>query len=354
MAGMIRPWPQGRIIPTRPGLRQRARRCIQLGMSRLVIFCVLLAAVVVRGVHAAPEASLRGIKRAFAVTPGCTLVVDTYHGEIAVEESEGSEIRIELNVDFDVQTEADATRLWEGLKTSFDSANNTVRVVARNDVATGPRLSWNDERRMNLYYRITVPRQCHVDLKTGRGKVMVGRLAGRMSARVEAGTIFFRQIDGSIDAATGEGELVISRCSGAVKARVRQGSIRVGTIGGAADLRTANGSVEVMQARSGLKVQAEVGDVTVNFPRDYSGNANLTSLGGNVTVQVDPAANCDLDAAAAWGRVRNKLPLTGVSGGDGQRRVSGRLNRGGAKIKVLADGGAVTLAPGETLFEEVK
>jgi hypothetical protein len=323
-------------------------------MVRLLIQCLLLAGFTASFLAAAPEASLRGIKRAFPVQPGCTLVVDTYHGEIAVEESEGAEIRIELNVDFDVKTEAEAARLWEALSTRFDASGNTVRVVARNDVATGPRLTWQDESRMNLYYRITVPRECHLELKTGRGKVMVGRLNGRMSARVDTGTIFFRQIEGSIDAAAGEGEVIVSRCTGAVKVRLRQGSIRVGTIGGAADLRTASGGVEVMQAHGPLTIEAEVGEVSVNFPRDFAASASLTSLGGNVNVQIDPAANCDLDAAATWGKVESTLKLTGAGSDRSQRRATGRLNQGGAKIKIRADGGSIKLAPGETVFDAPK
>jgi hypothetical protein len=209
-------------------------------MSRLLLQRRLLAGFTASFLAAAPEASLRGINRAFPVQPGYTLVLDTYHGEVAVEESETAEIRIELNVDCEGKTEGEATHLWEALNTRFDASGNTVRVVARNGVATGPRLTWQDESRMNLYYRITVPRQCHLELKTRRG---------------------------------------------------------------------------------------------------------------HVNVPIDPAANCDLDAVATWGKVESTLNLAGASSGRSQRRVTGRLNQGGAKIKIHADGGSVTLAPGEMVFE---
>lgn len=321
-------------------------------MSRVVILGLLFGAVFLPHAGAAASAAERGFTRTFPVAPGCTLIVDTYHGEIAIEESDAAEVRVELNVDFDVKTDAEAAKLWDGLKYRFEAANNTVKIAVRNETATGPRFSWEDERRMNLYYRIFVPRECNLQLKTGRGKISVGRVTGRMSARVETGTIFFRQVDGSIDAATEAGDIVVSRCSGAVKARVRQGSIQVGTIGGTTDLRTSNGSVEVLQARGALTVEAEVGDVSVNFPRDYAAAASLTALGGNVNLRVDPAANCDIDAAATWGTVKNSLRLTGTNDDRSLRRVTGRLNRGGLRIKARADGGSVTLAPGETLFDE--
>lgn len=305
-------------------------------------------AVFARGAGSGPA---REYQRTFPVQPGCTLVVDTYHGEIVIEESDQPEVRVTLNVDFNVETEAEAERFWAGLDCRFSADGRTVSIIARNPVETGPRLSWEENKRMNLYYRISVPRQCDLRLKTGTGKITVGRLAGRMSARVETGTIFFRQVDGSIDATVDTGEIVISRCSGEVGARVRKGAIRVGTIGGKAELRNANGGIDVMVAKGALTALSELGDISVNFPRQISQPASLTAAGGNVTVQIDPAASCTVDASAAWGRVRNTLPLTGAATDREAKRVTGRLNQGGPLLKIRADGGSVSLAPGEAPFE---
>ena len=305
-------------------------------------------AVFARGAGSSPA---REYQRTFPVQPGCTLVVDTYHGEIVIEESDQSEVRVTLNVDFEVETEAEAERFWAGLDCRFSADGQTVSIVARNPVATGPRLSWDENKRMNLYYRISVPRQCDLRLKTGMGRNTVGRLAGRMSARVDTGTIFFRQVDGSIDAAVDTGEVVISRCSGDVSVRVREGTIRVGTIGGRAELRNSRGGIDVMVAKGALTALAKLGDISVNFPRQVSQPASLTAAGGNMNVQIDPAAHCEVDASATWGRVRNTLPLTGAAVDREARRVTGRLNQGGPLLKIRADGGSVSLVPGEAPFE---
>ena len=172
-----------------------------------------------------------------------------------------------------------------------------------------------------------------------------------MLARLDAGTIFFRQVEGSIQAMVGEGEIVISRCTGAVLARANRGTIRLGTIGGPSDLKTANGSIEVLLAKGALTAFAEAGDVTVNFPRGLAESSNLATSGGNLAVTVDPAANCEVDASAIWGRVRNSLPLTGGDRDKSGRRLTGTLNAGGPRLTLQANGGSVSIGPGETLFE---
>src|SRR5205807_10317672 len=113
--------------------------------------------------------------------------------------------------------------------------------VARNPRETGWHFSWGEEARLNLYFRLTVPRSCHLDLKLGAGTITVGPLAGRMRAEVENGKIFFRRVDGSVEARVESGDIIVSHCTGAVTARAMGGVMRLGTIGGPLHLRSTSG-----------------------------------------------------------------------------------------------------------------
>ena len=312
----------------------------------------ILAPLVLAFCCAVPVVAVeREVNRTFAVQPGCTLVVESYHGDIVIVESDDAEVRLALHLDYDVDTEAEADQLRAGLSLVCTSVANTISIVARHPAETGPRFSWEENKRMNLYYQISVPRECHLALRTGKGSITVGRIAGRMLARVEEGTIFFRQVDGSIDASTERGDVIISRCSGSVRARVGRGAIRLGTIGGPSDLRNSNGGIEVMKALGALTAFAEVGDVMVNFPRETSQPAKLTSSGGNMHVHIDPEANCEVAATSTWGRVENSLDFKGGTGTSGRRHLAGRMNEGGPLLQFRANGGSVKIEPGATLFE---
>jgi DUF4097 and DUF4098 domain-containing protein YvlB len=277
--------------------------------------------------------------------------VDSYRGDITIEGSDAMEVRVVVNFDFDVETEAEADRLWEGFKFDGKSDRNVVSVVVRNPTVSGIRFTWEEREQMIPYYRISVPRECNLKLKTLTGDITVGRIKGRMSAEVGKGTVFFRGVDGSIDAAVESGDVVISRCTGGVTARVLRGAIRIGTLGGSSELTSSNGGIEVLRLDGALTAFAEVGDVAVNFPRHTLQPAKLTSSGGNVRVKIDPAANCNVEASAMWGSVESVLRLSGQTDSGSKRRLTGRLNQGGPLLQLRANGGSVTIEPGETLFE---
>ena len=116
------------------------------------------------------------------------------------------------------------------------------------------------------------------------------------------------------------------------------------------DLRNTNGDIEVLAASGGLEAVAEMGEVTAGFPKDFSGDAKITTGYGNITVKIDPAADCVVTASSFWGHVQTTLPLKLESGGDGEKKLSGRLNNGGPRITLSANGGHVKIMPGETLF----
>jgi hypothetical protein len=318
---------------------------------RVSSLLALLVLTALSSGEAVAREAVREIRRTFAVQPGATLELDSYRGDIAIETGEAGEIGVSVDFDFDVETAGEADRLWRGFDCKFESAGSMVVITARNAAETGPRFSWRESSRMRVYYRITVPRQCDLKLKTGTGNIAVGRVAGRMSAQAGTGTIFFRQVDGSIDATTGSGDIVISRCSGAVTARASRGVIRAGTLGGPAELRNSGGGIEVLVARGALTAVADGGDVGVNFPRRVEHPASLTASGGSVRVAIDPAASCGVDASASWGRVRSTLSLEGEVTDRAGRRLAGRLNGGGPLLRIRANGGSVSLVPGEAPFD---
>lgn len=316
-----------------------------MNSRRLIVFGVFSLGIV------AGQAADRDFTRTFPVQPGCTLKVDTYRGRIEVVESDQLEVRVNLQVEIGAETEAEADRIFSGLNLTANEEGNVVTLRARNPRETRARFVWNDKNQTELAWRISVPRQCNVELTTLRGGITVGNLTGGVVARSETGVISLKRIEGSIDARIETGDVVVSRCSGSVRIRVLSGQIRVGSIGGLADLKNSTGDIEVLSAPAGIVASAEAGDVSVGFPRNTVGDAKLSTAGGNVIARIDPQARCAIDASVVWGRVESLLPLVVESGGHGKKKLVGRLGSGGPTLTFHANGGHVKISPGETYFE---
>ena len=285
------------------------------------------------------------VKQVFAVQPGCTLKLDTYRGRVAIEESDAAEIRVVAAVDVSAGTEKRAQWLRDGVHlTIAREGENTVAVHGENPREQGIRFVWDTDERVDLFYQISVPRRCNVDLQAGEGSVTIGNLTGRMNARLETGTLSFRRIAGSIEARVDQGDIVISRCSGDVTARVLRGAIRTGTIGGAANLKNSSGDIDVLVALRSLVAVAEAGGVTVGFGPQVSGKSSISVSGGSIVANLHPELACRVDASTTWGQLENKLPPAANIETQSRRHYSASFNGGGASIVLRASGG-ITLTP---------
>lgn len=307
-----------------------------------------LMALFVAATAAAPaaRAAERVVQKTYPAQPGCLLKVDTYRGNITVRQADDAQIHIEIHVLTAIDDPAEAKLIFDRLKLEFKSEGNGISVLVRNPQETRFNFVWDEKKRLALEFVILVPPSTALDLAAAEGGIAVGNLIGRIDARTKGGTITLRQIDGEVRASAESGEVILSRCSGSATIKTFQGGIRVGTIYGRADLRTTDGDISILHALGGLSVVAVVGDVEAGFSKDFSHEARIATNGGAVTVRLDPAARCDIQAFSVWGRVHTKLPIAVNSGGDGKKSLVGRLNGGGPLLVIHADGGQIhVIAP---------
>lgn len=299
------------------------------------------------------SAAERMIRQSFELPPGGTVVVDTYRGGILVEETDGNQVRTEVRVELATEDEAEVDKAIGALKIEGTVTGNEVTLRVRNPRESRALFTWEEKHRVELAFRVAVPRGATVVLSTLDGSVTVGNFVGNVDAQVRAGRVFCRKIDGSIKAVVDTGEIVISRCTGRAEARVQKGSIRTGTLFGPAKLRTDSGEIEVLSALGGIEAKAAAGDVVVGFQKGFGGEAKLEADGGNVVMRIEPTASMTLEASASWGRVTTKLPFVISAGGPGKRSLAGTLNGGGPKVQGRASGGKVSLLSYQ-LFVDLK
>lgn len=316
---------------------------------RFLVFPLLLC-VLATGLRLSAAISDK-IERTFPVGPGCEVRIDSYRGAIHVEQGDAPEVRIVVEINISGKTETAEQRMRSGLNIDIEGDARSVSVIGRNPREQAVRFVWEEDNEIDLAYRVTVPRGSKLTLRAINGSMVVGNVAADISARVENGTLFFRQIEGSVKASVDIGDIVISRCTGELHARVLRGLIRAGTLFGKADLKNGSGDIEIMSAHNEIIAHAEAGDLWAGFPNKIGGPAKLSAFGGNVRVQIDPTASCAIAASASWGRVRTKIPMTFTHGKSGDRDIGATMNNGGPTLTFRASGGHVTIDTGETYFE---
>ena len=138
-------------------------------------------------------------------------------------------------------------------------------------------------------YQAFVPRRSDVQLESTNGGIHLTDVAGRIAFRTTNGGVSLTRVAGDV-----------------------QG-------------RTTNGGVEVRLAGSewqgqGLDIQTTNGGVTLTVPDDY---------------------NALLETGTTNGRLRLDFPVTVQ--GEVKQRVSARLGRGGAPVRVITTNGGVTV-----------
>jgi hypothetical protein len=287
----------------------------------------------------------REVTRTYPAPAGCALQLDTYRGDVEVEPASGAQIRVEVHLDVAIPDDREADRLLDRLQLDLKQEGNLVSVFARNPHEMGLRFVWQDRERIRIDYTIAVPPGCDVRIITADGEISVRDVTARVRVRTARGGIVCKRIRGDLDASSGSGDLILSHCDGAAVLQTGRGEIRAGTIAGPAQVRAVNGDIDIQHALGGISAFAEAGSITVGVGPDFGRASSLLTDGGAITVRLDAATRCTVDASSVWGRVHTALPFAVQSGGDGKKRLVGRLNGGGPELKIHADGGQVQIDP---------
>ncbi len=313
--------------------------------ARIPLTLILVALAAVLPARAAERIE----RRDFSASPGTTLKIDTYRGGIDVTQSPDEQMHVEIRIDPGTDDRAEADRILQTLQLDIRQAGSVISITARNPTETVVHFAWQKSRKVLLSYAVTMPPACNLDLTTDDGGVAVqgimANVVGNMDVKARKGGVFFRSVEGNIKAIVDTGDIVVSRCTGSVDLKATVGSIRVGTVGGFAELRVTNGDIELQHALGGAKVAGTAGEILVGFPKTLNRDSSVSSDGGSIVVRLDPAVHCTIQASAVWGRVQTTLPITVEAGGDGKKSLKGRLNGGGALLKLHADGGNLRIEP---------
>jgi len=291
-------------------------------------------------------------ERRLALEPGGTFTLNADIGAVTLtgDSTSGATVTVTSRRD-------DFTELFD---LSFDEAPGgaTVTIKRRGSWIKG---IWGDWSGYDTHIVVHVPSKTTANLRTSGGSIDATRLSGRLTARTSGGSLRAEQIDGPVDGSTSGGSIRMRDLSGDTIARTSGGSIDIAGVRGSleattsgggididtvsGDLRasTSGGGVEVRGAGGRVEAHTSGGPVTVRFAAGNKSGGELTTSGGGVRTEVDPAVALTIDASSSGGHVQADVPVT-VQGTIRNSSLRGDMNGGGALLRLRSSGGGVRIS----------
>ena len=202
------------------------------------------------------------------------------NGSIDIEAWDGSQVEIEARVTANARSQDRADEIASEIELIAEEG-----LVEADGPRTGRRESWS------VSYRIRVPRETDLDLRTVNGGIDI---------RDVAGDIDFRTTNGGVD---------LVALSGDVRGRTTNGGVDIELVG------------DTWQG-GGLDVQTTNGGVTLVVPDGYSADLEVGTTNGGI----------DID-----------FPVT-IQGRIGRRQLVTTLGDGGATVRAMTTNGGVRVA----------
>ena len=305
--------------------------------------------------------------------------VETSGGNIAVTGAPASEARIEVYISGNNNRGGNADLSKEEIKSRLD-ADYDLDVSVTNGKVTArakpKRANMNWKAGLSISFVLFTPETVATDLTTSGGNIQLTNLSGakrfttsggnlridkvrgKTTGRTSGGNIYINAsteaIDlstsgGNVEAADCTGDLHLTTSGGSVKLHNLNGTIEATTSGGNVDgeniegdlnAHTSGGNIDLSGLACSLETSTSGGHIDVAL-RDVSKPIKISNSGGNINLQLPKGASADLNIQA------DKVSagkLDAFSGTIEDDEISGKLNGGGATVRVRAGSGRVSLS----------
>jgi DUF4097 and DUF4098 domain-containing protein YvlB len=221
--------------------------------------------------------------RTYKMTTGDAVEIVNVNGPIVVEAAQGPDVEIRATRVARAGSDEEARALLKTVEIKDSVAPGRVAV----QTVTGSELAFG-RRTVSVEYRLRVPSDLHVSVKTENGGIGVHDVTGTVVAAATTGGVRGTNVSGAVSAHIVNGGIVMD----------------VGRVAGPIELESVNGGIR-------LDIPADV--------------------------------NADLDAHAVNGGVSADDTLKVNVSERSRTRLAGRLNRGGTRISVKTVNGGVRL-----------
>lgn len=189
---------------------------------------------------------------------------------------------------------------------------------------------------INVRLAVKVPQGSRCAIETAAANVTCQGELGSLEVRNGSGDISAATVTGPVELRTASGDVRVDDARDVVTAQTGTGDVRLRRVDGDVAAQSASGNVEIGAAGRSASARTSSGNVRIASIK--TGQADVTTVSGNVYVGVPPGIGVYLDLSSLSGRVSSDLePADTV--GEAELRIQGRTVSGNLQVAraALAD-----------------
>lgn len=139
------------------------------------------------------------------------------------------------------------------------------------------------------------------NVSTGSGDIRVRSVRQRGRLKTGSGDVHIDSAHADVELVSGSGDISVRRAESGARVKTGSGDVEVGASHGDVDVMTASGDVTLSAVHGGqVRVKTGTGDVTIGVPPGVAAHLDLSTVTGDVDVDLDDAAGPgDAEATAA-------------------------------------------------------
>jgi len=263
----------------------------------------------------APNACAEEWTKSYSVSGRANVHLDTNDGSVRVTTSDTKQV--ELRVIYNGYT------LDKNLKIESKQDGDRVELSARETMHWG----WGVHVSRGLRLEVRMPKNADLTVESGDGSV-----------ESEA-------VMGSVDIHTGDGHIKVAGAKGQIKLRTGDGSIEGRDLDGQIDADSGDGHITLDGRFDSLNIRT--GDGSINA-HAQPGSKVISSWSihtgdGSVDLALPGDLNANIDAQTNDGRISLGIPVM-VEGQFSNSQIRGKMNSGGAPVKIHTGDGSIRLS----------
>lgn len=262
--------------------------------------------------------------------------------------------RIEIATWKEAQVKIEATKTSKAssmAKAKENAAQVTIEVTKETDLVRVetkyPKRSggfWGgDSINVSVDYKVWVPDQAAVELRSVSGDVMVAPLGGMAKIGCVSGDVDLKGAAGA-DVDLVSGELTLENIVGDVYLKAVSGDIRATGVKGSIEVEAVSGDIELRDVSEAQTVSAKSvsGGITYSGKIKAGGRYELKAHSGDVRMTIPADSTFDFEANTFSGSIDSDFEIQ-VVGKISPREIHGTVGKGGATIKLKSFSGSIDL-----------
>jgi len=233
------------------------------------------------------------VEKTFSMRKGGELVLENKNGRVIITSWDRDEIKVEAVKTVKAGSRRHAEEILQEVRIDFTYDSDDAFLGVNTRIPKYRSGFWEnlfgDGVSVSVSYHVTVPNQLDLDIESVNGKIDVSDVAGKLRFKTTNGTIKVRDAGGKVDAVTTNGGIDV-------------------------ELREVERNEDMVFSTTN-------GGITVYFPKDF---------------------DAEIEARTTNGSIRTDFPIR-VVGDINRRRLQGKINEGGGRIKLNTTNGSIRI-----------